>query len=105
MYDAQAPHELRGEVPLLRRERGASGERDSLGTINDVHVRVLRDERVVTGRFDVLGKLVEHEVPALRFPGGTARRAVHRRCDAPRAGGVLDRARACRAVWGLSYRA
>src|SRR4029079_12288355 len=94
MYDAQAPHELRGEVPLLGRERGAPGERDSLGAIDDVPVRVLRDERVVARRFDVLSQLVEHEVPALLFPLRAARRAIHRRPNATRAGGELHRGRA-----------
>src|SRR2546430_12542283 len=104
MYDAQAPHELRGEVPLLRRERGAPGERDSLGTVHDVAVRVLRDERVVAGRLDVLGELVEDEVPGLRFPCGSARRAVHRRGDAPRARCELHGGSALRAEAALIYR-
>src|SRR5881409_2352570 len=105
MYDAQAPHELRGEVPLLGRERGAPGERNSLGAIDDVAVRVLRNEAVVSRGFYVLGELVEHEVPALRFPGRAARRPVHRMRDAARARRELHRRGTLRAEAALVDRA
>src|SRR4030095_9049162 len=68
MHDAERPHQLRGEVALFAAECGAAGEGDSLGAIHDVAVRVLRDERVVARRFDVLREPVEHEVPGLLFP-------------------------------------
>src|SRR2546430_14127448 len=88
MYDAQAPHELRGEVPLLGRERGAPGERDPLGAVDGVSVRVLRNEAVIAGRLDVLCQFVEHEVPVLVFPLAAARRAVLRLFDS--AGGRCE---------------
>src|SRR3954468_8276705 len=104
MYDAQAPHELCGEVPLLRRERGAPGERDSLRAVDDVSVGVLRDEAVVARRLDVLRELVEHEVPALLFPLGAAGRPIHRFLDTPGGCGELHGRRTLRTEPALVHR-
>src|SRR5207249_12131621 len=55
--------------------------------------------------FYVLGELVEHEVPALRFPGRAARRPVHRMRDAARARRELHRRGTLRAEAALVDRA
>src|SRR2546422_10639470 len=44
VYQSQAPHQLGGEVALLRAERGASREGDAFGAVDGVAVAVRRDE-------------------------------------------------------------
>src|SRR3989440_5740917 len=105
MDEAEAAHDLGREVALFARERRAAGEGDSLGSVHDVAVRVLRHEAVVPRRFDVRRELVEHEVPALLFPLRAARSAVERLLDSTRARRELHRRRALRAEAALVHRA
>src|SRR5205814_2924323 len=105
VHQAECAHHLRGEVTLFTREGGAASEGDALGSVDDVAIGVLRDERVVARRLDVLRDLVEHEVPWLLFPLRAARRSVHRLLDATRARRELHRARALRTEPSLVDRA
>src|SRR5207249_7143224 len=105
MHDAERPHHLRSEVTLFATECGAAGEGDPLGAIHDVPRGVLRHERVVAGRLQVLRELVEHEVPGLLFPLRAARRSVEGLLDPARARRELHRGRTLRAEASLVDRA
>src|SRR2546421_9907525 len=105
MDQSQAAHQLGGEVALLRAERGASGEGDPLAPVHGAAIAVGGDERGVPGRLDVVGDLVEHEVPRDALPAGCTRGPVLRRLDAAWRDGELHRGRTLRTEPSLVDRA
>src|SRR6266851_3339010 len=105
MYQSQAPHQLGGEIALLRAERGSSGESDALGPVDRVAVAVRGHKRRVARGLDVLGDLVQYEVPRDALPAGRARGTVLGRLDAARRDRKLHRSRAFRTQAALVDRA
>src|ERR1700694_4006565 len=89
MYQAEAAHHLRREVPFLASEGGAAGEGNPLRAVDRVARRILRHEARIAGVFDALSQLVEHVVPGDRLPVVGTRRAVQRVFDAAGAGREL----------------
>src|SRR5712692_5834670 len=84
MYQSQAPHQLGGEVAFLRAECGATREGDAFGAVDGVAVSIRGDERGVARRLDVLGDLVQDEVPGDALPADRPRGTVLGRLDAAR---------------------
>src|SRR6267143_958335 len=105
MDQSQGPHQLGGEVALLRAERGASGEGDPLAPVHSAAVAVGGDERGVPGGLHVVCDLVEHEVPRDALPAGRARGPVLRRFDTAWRDGELHRGRTLRTEPSLVDRA
>src|SRR6202521_1013773 len=96
MYQAEAAHHLRREVPFLAAEGGAAGEGNPLRAVDRVARRILRHEARIAGVFDALSQLVEHVVPGDRLPVVGTRRAVQRVFDAAGAGRQLHGRRTLR---------
>src|SRR5260370_40862667 len=105
MYQSQAAHQLGGEIALLRAERGSSGEGDALCPVDRVAVAVRGHKRRVARCLDVLGDLVQHEVPRDTLPAGRAGGTVLGRLDAARRDRTLHRSRAFRTQPALVDRA
>src|SRR5205823_5620327 len=91
MDQAEAAHQLSGEVSFFAAEGGASGEGNPLRAVDGVPRRVLGDEGGVSGCFDALSQLVEHVVPTDLLPAVRTRRSVQRAFDPAGAGGELHR--------------
>src|ERR1700737_2010599 len=91
MYQAEAAHHLRREVPFLAAEGGRAGEGNPLCAVDRVARRILRHEAGVAGVLDALRQLGEHVVPGDLRPVVGTRRAIQRVFDAAGAGGELHR--------------
>src|ERR1700682_1617691 len=91
MYQAEAAHHLRREVPFFAAKSGAAGEGNPLRAVDYVTRRVLGHKGGVAGLLDALRQLGEHVVPGDLLPFVGTRRAVQRVFDSAGAGGQLHR--------------
>src|SRR5439155_25243762 len=105
MDQAEAAHQLGGEVSFFAAEGGASGEGNPLRAVDGVPGRVLGDEGRVSGCFDALSQLVEHVVPTDLLPAVRTRLPVQRAFDPAGTGGELHRGGALGAKAPLIHRA
>src|SRR6202171_5518919 len=89
MYQAEAAHHLRREVPFLAAEGGAAGKGTPPRAVDRIAGRILRDEAGIARLFDALRQPGEHVVPGDLLPMVRTRRAIQRVFDAAGAGGQL----------------